>query len=122
MPEKTREAAGFFLYRLARDGQPEFLLLKNAKRGDWGVPKGHKDEEDANLKATAQRELLEETGLADIAIIEGFECVMEYAARRASGGPEYSKRVTYFLARLERGTPKLSSEHSELRWAGAADA
>lgn len=116
-----REAAGFFLYRLGSDGKPEFLLLRNSKRGDWGVPKGHADAGDADILATAVRELEEETGLKDVLIHSGFRTTIEYTARRASGGPEYLKRVTYFLARLERGKVKLSKEHDQLAWAIAGD-
>jgi 8-oxo-dGTP pyrophosphatase MutT (NUDIX family) len=52
--------AGFVLFT------PDFrvLLVQDAKSRKWGFPKGHREEIDESDVATAQRELLEETGIA----------------------------------------------------------
>lgn len=51
--------AGFVLFT------PDFrvLLVQDAKSKKWGFPKGHREEVDESDVATAQRELLEETGI-----------------------------------------------------------
>ena len=61
-------AAVAILLRL-REGAPEVLLMRRAERegdrwsGQIGLPGGHADAEDADLHATALREVREEVGL-----------------------------------------------------------
>ena len=55
-------AAGGVLWRPAGDSF-EILLIHRPRYDDWTLPKGKVDEGDADLAATAQREVWEETGL-----------------------------------------------------------
>jgi 8-oxo-dGTP pyrophosphatase MutT (NUDIX family) len=67
--ENLYSGAGFIL--LSPD-LSHTLLVKGKKSPKWGFPKGHREEEDANVIETAIRELYEETGLVrdDIIIHE----------------------------------------------------
>lgn len=55
-------AAGVVLWTGSADA-PQFLLLRNAKHGSWGLPKGHA-EPGEDLHTTALREVEEETAIA----------------------------------------------------------
>ena len=55
-------AAGGVLWRPAGDSF-EILLIHRPRYDDWTLPKGKVDADDADLLATAQREVQEETGL-----------------------------------------------------------
>lgn len=119
MPESNpnnlplREAAGFVIYR-DQAGQREYLLLRSAKWDEWSLAKGHADPEDTDILAAACRELREETGLVDVLMHTGFRHVLEYQPEGIE--PPYWKRVTYFLARHDRGQIKLSDEHTRHTW------
>lgn len=56
------EAAGVVIFRRAGD-DVEFLLLQNARRGEWAPPKGHLELSDGSAEVAALRELHEETGI-----------------------------------------------------------
>jgi 8-oxo-dGTP pyrophosphatase MutT (NUDIX family) len=68
----------------------------------------------------AMRELWEETGIREVALIPGFTEHITYRVNRA--GRFRRKTVTYFLGRVETSTVRLSEEHSEHRWAVVEDA
>jgi 8-oxo-dGTP pyrophosphatase MutT (NUDIX family) len=101
-------AAGAIVYRAGRG----FLLLRN--RDYWEFPKGRADDDDADILATALREVGEETGLTDVTLIEGFREEEHYTVTR---GP---KMVTYFLARTKQ-EPTLSKEHRGYCWCTARE-
>jgi len=110
---KTREAAGVLVYRwTGLAGSCEFLLLRNARRKEWGFPKGHVDFTDSDILATAVRELKEETGLSDVLLHTGFRLTIQYPLPSGE-----TKVVTYFLARHEGGKVCLSPEHDAQEWA-----
>ncbi|MCK6440086.1 MAG: NUDIX domain-containing protein [Planctomycetes bacterium] len=108
-----REAAGFIVI----DASGAFLLLRSRRHDEWGFPKGHRDEEDRDLLETARRELREETGLEDVTVLDGFECVLDYKVKAGVRGDQtYDKRVVYYLARSDHREIRLSDEHIEYRW------
>ena len=115
--DELREAAGFVLYRRSEHG-PLILLLRNARHGDWGFPKGHRDG-DETLEACARRELLEETGLSEIRVLPDFHRVERY---RVGGAAGWDKEVHYWLAELESGELVRSDEHDEVVWESASQA
>jgi 8-oxo-dGTP pyrophosphatase MutT (NUDIX family) len=102
-------AAGAIVYKAGRG----FLLIRN--RDYWEFPKGRADEADADIMATALREVGEETGLTDVKLIDGFK---EEENFRVLRGP---KTVTYFLAQTAQ-EPKLSHEHRGYCWCTVREA
>jgi diadenosine hexaphosphate hydrolase (ATP-forming) len=65
--EVVRETtSGGIVYRKTSDGKLEILLIQDAK-GRWTIPKGHV-EEGEETKATAEREIREETGLQEMKV------------------------------------------------------
>jgi len=105
-------AAGFVLFRREGD-RVLYLLLRNARHGDVGLPKGHA-EPGEEAEATARRELFEETGIApaDIAPKPHFRRSLAYPIR---GG---RKEVVYFLAESARAEITRSHEHDHHEWLG----
>ena len=111
----TTLASGIILYR--REGTAvRLLLLRNRDTGNWGFPKGRRDEADAHEVHTALREVCEETGYDGVALHPEFRVEMTYQVR---GAQPYPKRVTYFLAEAPAREPALSEEHDRLHWAAA---
>ena len=105
---KTSEfACGVVLFRGDRT-----LLLRHTE-GHWAPPKGRVEPDEAELEA-ALRELQEETGLHDIAVVEGFRHEISYIKRR--GSVEIPKRVLFFLAKSPSGEVQLSDEHTAFDW------
>ena len=47
------------------------LLIYHSKLHRWLQPGGHVDEEDVDVVAAARREVLEETGVADLRLLDG---------------------------------------------------
>ncbi|GJM21056.1 MAG: hypothetical protein DHS20C15_09710 [Planctomycetota bacterium] len=112
-------AAGIVLHRPGPDG-PQLLLLRNRDNGHWGLPKGRRDEGDAHEIATAQREVLEETGWDGLRLHRAFRVQQEYVVRGSSDDGRL-KRVVYFLAAAPGERPTLSEEHESWCWAGAEE-
>ena len=103
-------AAGGVVTRLGPGGL-EVLLVHRPRYDDWTLPKG-KAERGETATATAQREVLEETG---------FACTI---------GPEITeigyidnrnrpKVVRYFAMRVERGAFTPNGEVDEILWCPA---
>lgn len=65
--EVVREpTAGGIVYRRGKNNQVEILLIQDSK-GRWTIPKGH-IEEGETARATAEREIREETGLQQMKV------------------------------------------------------
>jgi 8-oxo-dGTP pyrophosphatase MutT (NUDIX family) len=64
-PAKLETSAGGVVFRCTPTG-PQFLVILDAYR-NWGFPKGHIHEGETGSQA-ARREILEETGLADLTL------------------------------------------------------
>lgn len=90
------------------------VLLLQYPQGHWDLPKGHIEDFDSDRKATAARELIEETGISAIEFIDGFEEKTTYSFKKR--GRLTEKQVFWFLATTERITVKLSKEHHRYMW------
>jgi 8-oxo-dGTP pyrophosphatase MutT (NUDIX family) len=111
-------ASGVVVYYLDQD-EPHFLLIRSRRDRSWGFPKGHLLEGEDQLRG-AMRELWEETGIREVALVPGFTEHVSYRVNRA--GKFRQKTVTYFLGRVMTQAVRLSEEHSEHRWAVVEDA
>ena len=90
------------------------ILLLQYPQGHWDFPKGHVEEGDTDRKATAARELAEETGISDIEFIEDFEFRTAYDFRHK--GKRIDKQVFWYIAETETMAVKISHEHQEHLW------
>ncbi len=116
MSGKTKRtvSAGMIIYRKTERGVL-FLLLYHGGQY-WNFPKG-KIEENENLRETAAREIIEETGLTknDLVFQPRFRTHDRFTFTKS--GEKVSKRVTYFLARAKRAEIRISTrEHQGYCW------
>jgi 8-oxo-dGTP pyrophosphatase MutT (NUDIX family) len=105
-----REAAGYIV-AFDRGDAPRFLVLRNARHGTWGFPKGHLERGESPDEG-ARRELEEETGIRDITPVPGFAHEHRYMVPTKDGGTA-RKRVVLYLARVATPAFTLSHEHDE---------
>lgn len=102
----TREvSAGGVVYR-REDGRPLFLLINDSYR-NWGFPKGHL-EKGERPETAAQREVAEETGLADLSM-RGELATIDWHFRFR--GKLIHKVCHFFL--METATAKTSPQREE---------
>ncbi len=90
------------------------ILLLQYPQGHWSFPKGHIEEDDNDHFATAKRELLEETGISEVSIIDGWMSRTEYTF--FSKGTPTTKQVFWYLANTDELNVKLSHEHTNYMW------
>lgn len=83
-------------------GQPQVCLISRRQRGQliWGLPKGHV-ERGENLKATAVREVREETGLLGEPVARLGSIAYWFAVEKER--VRYFKRVHFYLLRYREG-------------------
>lgn len=101
-------AAGFLLSAVI-DGERRWLLLQNARRGDWGFAKGHREAGESDF-ACALRECAEETGIA-LLEVTGDPIRLTYDI--AEG---VIKEVCYYPAECEVQAAQISKEHLQVCW------
>jgi len=109
MIEET--SAGIVLFRKV-DSKILFLLL-HYPSGHWDFVKG-KMEKGESMHETAIRETREETGITDIALLNGFEEWIEYNFQFQ--GELVHKRVVFFLAETKTKEVLISHEHLNYTW------
>ncbi len=100
-------AAGAVVYRLRGD-KPEVLLVHRQRYGDWSLPKGKLDRRES-FKACAEREVLEETGVAGV--VEEALGTVGYVTPAGN-----NKAVRYWLLRATEESFKPNSEVDKIRW------
>lgn len=96
----------------------EFLLIQhpsklNGREGHWDFPKGHVEGNETELE-TAKRELVEETGIVDFKIFNGFRHGIKYNFLKDNS--TIAKKVIFFLAESYTKDVKLSPEHQNFIW------
>jgi len=90
----------------------DFLLL-HYPQGHWDFVKGHVEPDEDELE-TALRELEEESGIKDVAVLDGFREEMHYFFKHE--GQTISKTVVFFLGRVGDRAVEISHEHQNFDW------
>jgi 8-oxo-dGTP pyrophosphatase MutT (NUDIX family) len=111
---RSLQSCGVLVFRL--EPEPAVLLLKT--NGRWDLPKGGRLKGETEIDC-ARRELAEETGLRpeDVRVVEGFRHVDIYhPTLRRFNNERVEKRVSVFLAWLERDRPIVLTEHDDFAW------
>ena len=126
MRRESHHAAGVVLFR-EEAGERSYLLLRSrlTRTPMWEFPKGGVEEGESELEA-AERELREETGLAEgeFALCAGFREEEKYLFTLGQGAGRFLvlKRVVYFLAHGRTDRVRISDEASDYRWLGYPEA
>lgn len=123
------KSVGAVVFR--RNGENTMFLLLKYRSGHWDFAKGHVEGKETE-EETLCREVLEETGLADIAIVPGFKTSNRYFYRagqeerlerkKAGRFANIFKKVIFYLAETKTKNISLSHEHLDYRWLCYADA
>ena len=105
------KSCGVVLFREEK-GERIYLLL-HYPSGHWDLAKGHV-EQDEKEHETATRELLEETGIADLEYIDGYreEIVYRYFRKVKMS----NKQVVFFLGKTQLSDIRISHEHKGSIW------
>ena len=90
------------------------VLLLQYPQGHWDLPKGHVETDDEDRQSTMLRELAEETGITQVAVLEGFVERSEYSFRHK--GKRRNKEVYWYVAETEQMNVELSHEHRGYLW------
>jgi 8-oxo-dGTP pyrophosphatase MutT (NUDIX family) len=106
-------SVGVIVYFENEKFEREYLLLRYPE-GHFDFVKGHIDDVDSDAKATALRELREETAIKNILLQEGFFESMYYSYSRE--GYKHEKQVDYFLGKVSSKEVLLSHEHTDFQW------
>ena len=114
---KKERSAGIVLYLEKPEGI--LFLLLNYPTGHWDFVKG-KIEHGETEHETAVREAKEETGIADIEFIDGFEEEINYNFQYE--GELIYKEVVFFLGKTKTEKITISHEHLDYSWLSYNDA
>jgi 8-oxo-dGTP pyrophosphatase MutT (NUDIX family) len=97
----------------------QFLLVQH-HAGHWAFPKGHAEEGETDLQA-ARRELMEETAVKNVLLLEDVSMTETYFFRR--GAQTVAKTVRYFLGLVRDGAVRIqTAEIKAYRWVIGAEA
>ncbi len=111
-------SAGAVLYILGENFEINYLIL-NYNYGHWDFPKGNIESGETEIE-TIKREVMEETGIVDIKLIEGFRQQISYKYRKKL--KLVNKTVIYYLAETKSINVVLSFEHVNFAWLNFNDA
>ena len=107
-PDAIVFAAGGAVWRRSPEGLIEVLLVHRPRYDDWSLPKGKLDEGET-MRACAEREVLEETGL----VCELGAELVDLTYRDHKDRP---KVVRYWAMTVVGGTFVVNDEVDEVRW------
>ena len=110
-------SAGVVLY-VMRGPRRLYLVLRYAA-GHWDLAKGKREPDESDVQA-ALREVMEETGISDVSLHEGFARSIEYEFM--DGSDAVHKTVTFFLGETRTRDVTLSDEHQDYAWQEYGDA
>ena len=102
------EAAGGVIWRTARKGDLEVVVIHRPRQDDWSLPKGKVRRRESALDC-ALREVLEETGLE---CSVGHELPTTFCEDRRGR----AKRVRYWAMQALAGEFRPNREVDKLRW------
>lgn len=116
----VERSAGAIIFRETKKGR-EYLLLRHndterrgkTAPGHWDFPKGHV-EKGEKTEDTVQREVREETGIVNVALIPGFKETIRYFVNYKE--EKRLKFVAFFLAAAKRRKVAISFEHQGFAW------
>jgi 8-oxo-dGTP pyrophosphatase MutT (NUDIX family) len=111
-------SAGAVLHIMDENFEIKYLIL-NYSYGHWDFPKGNIELGETETE-TIKREVMEETGIEDIKLIEGFRQQISYKYRKKS--KLVNKSVIYYLAETNSNKVMLSFEHINFAWLNFNDA
>jgi len=111
-------SAGAVLHTVDKNFDVNYLIL-NYSYGHWDFPKGNIESGESEID-TIKREIMEETGITDIKLIEGFRQQISYRYRKKSR--LVNKTVIYYLAETKSIKVILSFEHVNFAWLNFDDA
>ena len=94
---KKEKSCGAVVCRKGENGL-EILLIQHKNGGHWAFPKGHVEPGESE-RQTAEREILEETGVR-VNVDTRFRAENRYMAR-----PDVEKLVVFFIAIAQEQTP-----------------
>jgi 8-oxo-dGTP pyrophosphatase MutT (NUDIX family) len=95
-------------------GRTRVLLVLHARTGLWLQPGGHVEDADACLAAAALREAVEETGIADLRLLDPAPVHLERHA--APCGAEHHLDVRFALQAPGPAVPSASAESLDAAW------
>ena len=104
-------SAGILVFRI--ENSTRHFLLLHYRSGHWDFPKGHLEKGETAAQA-ALRELREETGIRDVALLHGFQEKMSYAFTQRKR--HIFKEVTFFVGETKTSRVRLSHEHRGFVW------
>ncbi|MFA5029589.1 MAG: NUDIX domain-containing protein [Patescibacteria group bacterium] len=111
------KSAGVIVFRLHPKEGLQYLVLYH--RGSyWNFPKGKLDAGESEEQG-AKRELVEETGIKDIKLIDGWRAQTDFFFKEARSGKAQliKKDFILFLAKLPlQAELKISGEHNGYAW------
>jgi bis(5'-nucleosidyl)-tetraphosphatase len=105
-------SAGAVLHIIDENFEIKYLIL-NYSYGHWDFPKGNIESGETEIE-TIKREVMEETAINDIKLIEGFRQQISYKYRKKS--KIVKKTVIYYLAETRTNKVVLSFEHINFAW------
>ena len=100
---------------LSPDGQ-ELLLILHGKLHKWLQPGGHVDPQDADLVQAAQREVAEETGVSNTAVLNPLFDVDVHVIPARKGDPEHRHFDVRVLLQAATKDMQAGSDAADARW------
>jgi bis(5'-nucleosidyl)-tetraphosphatase len=95
-----------------QNGNRRYLLLRYGG-GHWDFVKGHMERGESE-KDTVRREVMEEVGISDLVLVEGYRQRISYFFKRATS--RVHKEVVLFLAESKASEVRISNEHVGFDW------
>jgi len=110
------KSCGIVVYRDIKqedETKQRYYLILKYPGGHFDFPKGHVEEGESEYQ-TAVRELVEETGIADIRFVDGFREEIDYTYKKK--GKLSNKQVVFFLGKTRLEEVVISHEHHDFYW------